>query len=138
MARETHQIFLNAPGCSGRAVRYRTLKPSEADAALLVAAKIAGPSASQAELQVHVQRECVRRMLVEVTTKGDLAEADVPTAQWSKLDAGTLEMPGPLSYDELFEVKDDAVLSTIYQRAHGVTKAELEAISGKALPVSAG
>ena len=138
MARENHQLFLNAPGCSWRAVRYRTLKPSEADAALLVAAKIAGPEASQAELQVHTQRECVRRMLVAVTSKGDLVEAEVPTAAWTNLDAGTLEMPGPFSYDELFTVKDDAVLSTIYQRAHGITKAELEAISGKALPVSAG
>ena len=135
MARDQKQIHLSAPDCSGRGVRYRTLGPSEMDAVLLVGAKVAGASAGPLEIRVAANREGIKRMLVAVTTQGELT--DLSEAKWSTLDAGALELPGPLSYDELVTGKDDGVLSAIYRRLHEPSALEIEAIAGKALPVSA-
>lgn len=143
MAKEMFQALLNVPGCSGRGVRYRLLPPSERDAVLKKAASAAGEKASGIDMRLTEFREGIKAMLVSVTAETGFTTfeqlagtAEKPT-KWEALSAEKLELPGPLMYDALFNAKDDAVLTGLYRRAHEVTQAEVDAIAGKALPVSA-
>ena len=144
MARELYQVLLDAPGCSGRAVRYRVLPPNEHDAITLKAAMLGGKEGTMFELRMRETHEGVMAMLVQVSKEtGMLTQDAMATATWVGVNVGVLEMPGPLQYSKdgdvgLFTSKDDAILTAIYKRAHEVTAAEIDSIVGKALPVSVG
>lgn len=147
MARECFQIYLSLDGCSGRAVRYRVLTPSERDAVLLKAAQLTAgngnvaPSGAVAGVQLRLAetREALKAMVVSVTDP--VTAQDLPTATWRKVSPMDLEMPGPLQFDRvgdlgLFTAKDDAILGAAYRRHHDISAAEVELIVGKAVSVS--
>jgi hypothetical protein len=162
---KVYQVTLSLPLCSGRAVRYRQLLPTERDTVAARAANDLAQNASNIEYRLTELREGVKAMLVAVTKEpvcaandvipprdprggGAAAKARHPAAPsegdplasdalWEPLDVGKLTMPGAYSYDALFTPKDDDVLCKLYARYHEARPEELEAIVGKALEVSA-
>lgn len=133
---QIYQALLDANGCTGRGVRFKHLTPSERDTMSRKAATLAGKEATIYDLRMLEFREGVKAMLHSVTRETSLTFEQAQAGAWQKLDAHSLEMPGELNYDTLFNAKDDAVLTALYRRAHEVSVAEIEAIAGKALPVS--
>lgn len=132
-------VMLNFEHFSGRGVRYRVLAPEEKDLALSVAAGLVGPNATYPELNAKHAVECVKKMLVAVTRKGELASLDgLGAGDWVLLnDAMLAGMPGqePWKFEKLFSAKDVGVLRTIYRRLHEVTEADVDEIEGKAISV---
>jgi hypothetical protein len=126
---------------SGRGVRYRTLTPTERDDVLLKATQLCGKDATNAEVGIRRLHEQVVAMLHSVTTNDTKTAPikkveELATAKWEKLDVSKLTVPGPLSYDTLFNAKDDAALGYIFNAGHDLSKDEADAIVGKAQPVS--
>jgi predicted phosphoribosyltransferase len=68
-------------------------------------------------------------MITEFTDS--VAVADLPTAKWKKPGPGQLD-----DIDSFFTPKDWMALESIYRELHEITPAELEAITGKAVPLS--
>jgi|ERR1041385_4699221 hypothetical protein len=119
---------------SGRGVRVVELTATEKDAVTLDAAKQVGKDASVADFRVTEIHYGVSRMIKQVSDKKyDTMEALLaPDVKWKDTDPGDLED----NYDKYFTAKDDAVLSAIYRKLHEVSADEIEAIAGKALPIS--
>jgi hypothetical protein len=120
------QIHLKGEGYSGRGVRYRILSPSELDRNEITAAKTLDDGFTRAEYQVEVQRLGVVQMIVSYT---DGSVQDPQTAKWTPANSALLDT----QWDSIFCTKDSGVLRAIFQREHGVSKEEVDAIlKGKA------
>lgn len=132
-------LALNFEHFSGRGVRYRPLTSEEKDGLLASSAALVGPNATYPELNARHGVECVKRMLVAVTRKGELATLDgLGPGEWVNLnDAMLAGMPGQEAwkFEKLFTAKDVGVLRTIHRRLHEVTEADVDEIEGKAIPV---
>lgn len=127
------QYHLKGKGFSGRAVRVRELDPMEVEENLKAAGKLmtgqdAGAGA-MLELKKTEWRNGVKMMLIEISEPCE----DTSAAKWRKVSAVDLEDLGAF-----FTAKDVAVLEDVFRTNHEVMPAELEAIVGKALPVSEG
>lgn len=131
----TTQYHLKGKGFSGRAVRVRELDPLEAEDNLKAAGKLlvgqdAGPAA-MLELKKTEWRNGIKLMISEFTDpcEDPMAEG----VKWKKVGAGMLDDMGAY-----FTTKDVQVLEAIYRDMHEIMPSELDAIMGKALPVSGG
>ncbi len=123
------QYHLKGKGHSGRAVRVEALPPHEAEDMLTSAAKLAGPEAGPLQIKKIEWRNGSKAFIKSYTDSCEdpLAEG----VKWKK--------PTPGQFDEMasyFTSKDCQVLEALYRDYHEVTQVELEAITGKALPVS--
>ncbi len=160
---KVYQVTLSLPLCSGRAVRYRQLLPTERDKVAARAAHDIEQNATNVEFRLTELREGVKAMLVAVTKEPVANDTQPPRdprgggasaksrpeappvdadplaseALWEPLDVGKLTMPGAYSYDALFTPKDDDVLCKVYSRYHEAKPDEVDAIVGKAVEVSA-
>jgi len=122
---------LKGKGFSGRAVRVRELDPLDVEKNLTAAAKTVGANATVIELKKTEWRNGVKLMIAELSEPcEDPLAANV---KWKKVDLATLEDLG-----SLFKVKDVLALEQIYRESYEVTQTDLDAITGKALPVAEG
>jgi len=131
------QFLLNSKRCSGRGVRIRSLSPDEHDKLMFEAAKLVGPDATFLELKKIEWRMGVKKMLCEVTEKGGYKSEDEllkDGVKWKKVTVQFLDE----SFDDMFNAKDVGILQAIYRELHEVNDKEIDAIMGKALPVSEG
>ncbi len=125
------QVHLNGKRMSRRGVRVRMLDPDEHGEILVQAAKMVSPEAKVIELKKKEWRLGIKQFITAYTEPCDdpLAEG----VKWIKADLATLDE----KFGDLFGVKDCAILEDLYRDFHEVSQAEVEAIAGKALPVSA-
>lgn len=125
------QYHLKGKGFSGRAVRVRTVDPIEVEDNLKGAAKLVGMDATVLELKKTEWRMGSKLMLVEVSEpcEDPMAEG----VKWRKVTPDILE-----DFGAYFTPKDAQVLEALYRDANELLPSELDAIVGKALPVSAG
>ena len=123
---------------SGRGVRYRLLTPTQHDDTLLKAAQLCGKDATNAAVGLCRMREAIKCMLHSVTAEKLKGLEELAAAKWLPLDAAKLEgvREAGLSYDALFNARDDAALSHIFRSNHELSQIEADAIVGKAQPVS--
>ncbi len=126
---EQYQYHLKGKGHSGRAVRVEALPAHEAEDMLTGAAKLAGEGATGLQIKKIEWRNGTKIFIKSYTDpcENPLAEG----VKWKK--------PTPGQFDEMasyFTAKDCQVLESLYRDYHEVTQAELEAITGKPLPVS--
>lgn len=136
MDKDFDQYHLKGKRFSGRGVRVRELDADEIDEAGLCAAKLLSKEANGAELSAKTAGECVRRMIVGVTKKGDLSTLD--GAEWVDVTQQDLENEeGQLYFAKLFTSKDAQVLRSLHYRRHNATEEELAAIEGGAQAASA-
>ena len=120
----TNIYLLNAPGCSGRAVKIRELSSDEVDKCAVMASKTLTSDATNMEFSLAKHGQMNRRAVVGVTEAGGFkAISDVPLDQicWHVLTQQELELPGKYAYTSLFNAKDDAVISGITQRLHTIS-----------------
>lgn len=128
------QYHLVGKGFSGRAVRVRELTPIEAEENLTAAAKLSSgvsESTQILELKKVEWRNGVKLMITEFTDP--CADPLAEGVKWRKVTPGLLDDIGAF-----FTAKDVGALEAVFRQMHEVTPAELEAITGKALPVSGG
>lgn len=123
------QYHLQGKGFSGRAVRLRELGPNEVEANLAAAARIAGKDASIIELKKIEWRNGVKLMVAEFTEP-----CTDPFAEGVKWKKATPEMLEDLG--KYFRTKDVLALEAYFREYHEVIPSELDAISGKAIPVA--
>ena len=150
---ETKAIWLDAPGCSKRAVRYRQLGGPSAD---LVAKEAARPGLNQVGYHLAVGVLGAARMVVAYTepldyvvkpapAKPDAKEGDPPAPPivedpdlddpkfvWTVADQPGFEVG---AFDRVFNAKDRSVLAKIYNHLHEANAFEVDAILGKARSV---
>ena len=126
---ETTQYHLKGKGFSGRAVRVRELDPIEVEENLKAAAKLVPAEATVLELKKTEWRNGIKLMVVEVSDKCE--DPMAPDVKWRKVTPVDLEDLG-----QYFKTKDVAVLEAIYRESNEVIPSELDAITGKALPVT--
>lgn len=123
------QYHFKGKGFSGRAVRIEELDLNQCSSNLLAAAKIVGPDATGLELKKVEWRTAIKQMIVEISDPcEDPLDASV---KWKKVK--------PVDLDDLsiyFKPKDMTALENIYRQYHELGESELEAITGKAIPVS--
>lgn len=125
------QYHLKGRHMSNRAVRVKMLDPTETEENLQAAAKIVGPDGLVLDLKKTEWRMGVKRFIVSFSEPcEDPMAADV---KWTKASPAVLDDMG-----SVFTAKDLGVLEAIFRDYHEVNPAELEAIAGKALPVSGG
>lgn len=125
------QYHLKGRGFSGRAVRVRTLDPIEVEDNLKHAAKLVGMDATVLELKKTEWRMGSKLMLVEFTEPCE--DPLAPEVKWSKVGPSVLD-----DFGAYFTPKDVQALEAIYRDANELLPSELDAITGKAIPVSAG
>lgn len=125
------QYHLKGKAFSGRAVRVREVDPMEVEQNLTAAAKLVGEKASIIELKKCEWRNGAKLMVTEISDpcEDPMAEG----VKWRKVTPGMLDDLGAF-----FKPKDLGVLEALYRDATEVMPSELEAIMGKALPVSEG
>lgn len=123
------QYHLQGKGFSGRAVRLRELDPAEVESNLTNAARVAGKDASIIELKKIEWRNGVKLMVSEFTEP-----CPDPFAEGVKWKKATPEMLEDLG--KYFRTKDVLALEAYYREFHEVMPGELDAISGKAVPVA--
>ena len=104
------------------------LESFEVDENLTAAAKLMGKSAEFFEIKKTEWRNGVKKFLVAVSEPTD----DPMTATFKKVDHSTLDE----LYPKIFTAKDAQILEGLYRDFHEVSSDDLEAIVGKALPVS--
>lgn len=126
------QYHLQGKGFSGRAVRVEPLEPDEHEENLLNAAKIVGAGASVLELRQTEFRNGSRRMIKHYSDP--CADPMDPSVKWYSVKPGQFDD----GFGKLFTAKDKQVLEAIFRDYHDVTNSEVDAIVGKAQPVSAG
>jgi hypothetical protein len=120
---------------SGRGVKLRELGPDEVTDARLTAAKVAGKGASAYEIETLRRSECVRRMIVAVTEKGDLE--NLGGAKWVELTQQQLEEDnGKHSFSKLFTAKDANALNYLCAQRIDVGDDEIGAIEKGMLTAS--
>lgn len=125
------QIHLSGKRMSQRGVRVRMLPPEEHGAVFDAASKIVtGDDAKVIDLKRKEWRMGVKQFIVAYTEP--CKDPTDPAVKWMKADLATLDQ----HFGELFCAKDVAVLENMYRDFHEISPAEIEAIAGKALPVS--
>lgn len=153
MAEETiYQLHLSGFGMSGRGVRLRQLEPALVHQVEEDAAKLMGPGATAYAFNQAVLAEGVSRMVAEITEPvmgvrevvGDEAEPGAkpaapvprtpndPDVEWRPVTLQQMKA----SAASWFTARDVAVLEQMYARLHQVSQLEIDAIMGKALPVT--
>lgn len=125
------EYHLKGKGHSGRALRLKPLGPSQVESNLTNAARLVGKDALYFELKKSERRSGIKEMIVEFTDP-----VDDPRAEGTKWRKPTHDQF--VDHDEYFTAKDWAVLESIYSDYHEVSAEEIEAISGKAVPLSEG
>ena len=115
---KTFQIVLSLPLCSGRAVRFRQLPPSERDKVASRAAKGINEDATKLDFRLAELREGVMAMLAAVTKEPVVVTAPAAPNDTSKLpgprgggavkarSAAPPEAADPLANDALWEPLD--------------------------------
>lgn len=151
MSAKVYLLF--GAGHSGRAVKLRTIGIDEDDQAQL---SVMTEAKGDAKLfQILGERERVCRMIDAVTDpvpvpqptgKDDKRDDHTRTLDavralqakaWKKTAVTDLQDPtSKLCYKKLFTIKDDVALQSLSRFEHMITPMELEAIMGKAIPVS--
>lgn len=126
------QYHLNGKRMSGRAVRVKPVDPAQAEHNLANAAKLVGKEATMLELKKVEWRNGVKSFVVEYSDpcKDPMTLTD---KQWHKVSVGTFDDLG-----KFFTAKDMAFLEHLYREEHEINQDEVDAIAGKALPVSEG
>ncbi len=124
------EYHLKGKGLSGRAVQLEPLEPDDAETMLTMAAKLAGPEATPIEIKKIEWRNGSKQFIKAYTDPCENPRAE--GTKWKK------PTPGQFDHEmaKYFTAKDCQILEAIYREYHEVTQAELEAITGKALPVS--
>lgn len=128
------QVHLNGEGFSWRGVQIRDLPPEERRRAERAAAKEAGQEATFFQLHDAIVLECLRRMIVAVTSEP--VEHLDNGVRWDKHNLTSLSQPGV--WDKLFTSKDDNWLRRYYQGRHEVDQRQIDMISGKVQLVATG
>ena len=128
---EMYQYHLRGKGHSGRAVRVEALPSHEVEDLLTTAAKLAGLEATPVEIKKIEWRNGTKSCVKFFTEP-----CEDPLAEGTKWKKATQESLDSLA--EFFTAKDCQVLESLYRDYHEVTQKELEAITGKALPVTGG
>ena len=124
---------------NGRVVQLRQLSATEKDDLSLAAAALVGKDATAQMYAIQETRDLVRATIYKVTklsTYADVQSSFAAGVDWEKCNADSLD-EGPYAYDKLFGVIEDELISAIYRKMHTVTKADLDDVMGKGLPVSA-
>lgn len=127
---------------SGRVVRIKELGLEERDAVLTTAARSVGPEATIAELNRRRNQEGVKAMIVEVTRKGEILPEQVPTLKaedWmrpNRIDFEPVKDGGKGLLTELFTIRDLDALVHAFRMYNDTPSEDIEAIVGKAVPVS--
>lgn len=126
-------ILLHLVGkrASGRAVRVQELGPDEKDDLMIQAAKSLGKDASILELKRREWKMGVLSMIKQVSTV-PVKDANGADVKWKSYSYDELEE----AYKTLFTSKDHSLLVAAFRHFHEVTEEEVDAIVGKALPVS--
>lgn len=126
-------------GYSGRGVRMRDLDAAEKDLASRIAAKAAGPDATNGEFMSRRTSECLCRSIVAVTKEGKLSAEGVMAATWMSTTQEALEdTGGPLSFAKLFTAKDRDAMAHFFRLHHDAEEADVEAIMGKEIELTDG
>lgn len=122
------QVHLKGKYHSKRVVHVRMLDAFEVEDNLTQAAKLLGKSAEYFEIKKTEWRNGVKRFILAVSDPVDtVAEAKMRKVNIADLDA---------TFSDLFTAKDQQVLEAMYREFHEVSVDEVDAIVGKALPVS--
>ncbi len=132
------QVHLSAPGMCRRGVRVRTLMASEIhEIEQRVAARLAAKAKEDSRELTYVEvtnavvTEAVKAMIHSYTAPVD----DLQGATWTPANQLTLETQWlKLGFGR---AKDQAILNRVYSHLHEVNKEDIQAILGKALPVTA-
>ncbi len=149
---ELTQYALVGKGYCGRGVRLRRLSIDDHEAALKSASRSAiigtgeqSPEQirlEQLDVNMAITNACVRRMIAQVTKRAGYKTAEDVLAlsqeDWASVTDADLMGVGAaaLKYTALFGAKDDSILERIYHAEYNVTKDEVDAILGKAVPVA--
>jgi hypothetical protein len=126
------QYHLKGKRMSGRGVRVTMLDPSAHAAVLEEATKMVAADAKVIELKKKEWRIGAKQFITEYTEPCE--DHTSPDVKWIKAAPGTMDE----RFSELFTAKDAAFLENQYRELHEISEAEVEAIAGKALPVSRG
>ncbi len=134
---ELVEYALVGKGFSGRGVRLRVLEPDERDEIVERSAQEAGAEATNIQFSNLVLKNCLCRMVQQVTKETGLPDAEkVHAATWVDVSERQLAGEKGSNLNSFFNAKDQDVLGRIYKEAHEATKAEIDAIMGKAVRVS--
>lgn len=125
------QIHLIGKYHSKRVVQVRMLDSFEVEDNLTSAAKMLGKGVEYFEVKKAEWRNGVKKFIVAYSAPMDKAEGDI---KFTKADQGTMDG----EYTKLFTSKDTQVLEGVYRDFHEVSQEDIDAIMGKALPVSEG
>lgn len=125
------QYHLSGKGFSKRGVRVRELSPEENEGNLLGAAKLVSADATIIDLKSVEWRNGVKLFIVSYTDPCE--DPTAASVKWYKPKPGEFE-----ELSKLFTAKDVEVLKVIFKELHEVSRDEVDAIRGKALPVSEG
>ena len=141
MAFDSILFVLSGKGCSGRGVRWCDVTASERDRISKDSAIEVGSDAVGAEYGIVEARNlvcaCVRAITKEPVKSHEELIA-LPESAWIELNPQKLlANPGePTYYNRLFSAKEDDILDHIARRRLNATISEVDAILGKAIPVS--
>jgi len=132
MSRDEYAIHLVGAGYSGRAVKFRELTIPELDDVSLRANKGLDRDSTQQEYLLAVRRCGIRAFLVAVTAPlpagADILAGDV---KWEPLNEERLTMDERWKYENIFRVKDDAIIAREYSKLHDPSFAEASELVGK-------
>jgi hypothetical protein len=130
---EFELVHLNATKCSGRAVRFVPLTPSEHEAVQMLATKEIDPTQSMIDLRRLEWKYGVHQMIKQVSVES-VADPNGADVKWKKVTPAILDE----TFNSLFTAKDHQLLTALYRQYHDVTEEELKMISGKVQTVSEG
>ncbi len=124
---------LKGQGHSGRAVKVEALPAHDVEDNLFAAASLAGPQATGLQVKKIEWRNGVKAF-VKFYTDANCEDPTAADVKWKKASVQAFDEDGLAHY---FTAKDVAVLESLYCNYHEVTPAEIAAIVGKPLTVSA-
>jgi hypothetical protein len=126
-------VHLKGFRCSGRAVRFVPLDPTELETVQLLATKEIDATSSVIDLKRHEWKLGVHQMIKQVSLTADpTMDPNGHDLKWKKVTPAVLDS----EYKELFTAKDHQLLVALYRQYHDVTDEEIRAISGKVQTVS--
>lgn len=125
-------VHLKGFACSGRAVRFVPLDPTEHESVQLLATKeIDEKTGTMIDLKRIEWRMGVHQMIKQVSA-GPVADPNAADIKWIKVNPAMLDA----QYKDFFKTKDHQLLIALYRQYHDVSDDEIKAISGKVLTVS--
>lgn len=124
------QFHLNGPRNSQRAVRVEALDYAEVNQNLDDAVKFMTENATSFQLKKKEWAIGIRQFVREISEP--CKDPFDPNVKWRKVSVADFEE----GVGKFFNVKDMMVLEQLYRDYHDLTKGELDAITGKAMPVA--